>query len=127
MLCQLLPEDTSVSSAHINWTNGLYSLIKTVKMIANDCFVPSLVFGRRLIWRYFLSKLTKTKTLFQALASLRHPHLPKNCFIYFNESPMRMMKSAFYFLKTLFVLKIIKFLCWLFVHVEKTAWLERSG
>ena len=33
--------------------------------------------------------------------------------------------NAFYFiLKTLFVLKIFKFLSYLFDHVEKTAWLE---
>ena len=37
------------------------------------------------------------------------------------------MKNAFYFiLKALFVLKIFKFLSWLFGHVEKTAWLEKS-
>ena len=38
------------------------------------------------------------------------------------------MKNAFYLiLKALFVLKIFKFLSWLFGHVEKTARLERSG
>ena len=43
-----------------------------------------------------------------------------------NESPLKMMKNAFYFtLKALFVLKIFKFLSWLFGHVEKTARLER--
>ena len=42
-----------------------------------------------------------------------------NCFI---ESPLKMMKNAFYFiLKALFVLKIYKFLSRLFGHVEKTA------
>ena len=35
----------------------------------------------------------------------------KNCFICFNESPLKMMKNAFYFiLKALFILKIFKFL-----------------
>ena len=34
----------------------------------------------------------------------------KNCFIYFNESPLEIVKNAFYFiLKALFVLKIFKF------------------
>ena len=43
-----------------------------------------------------------------------------------NESPLKMMKNAFYFtVKALFVLKIFKFLAWLFGHVEKTARLER--
>ena len=52
--------------------------------------------------------------------------LSKNCFIWFNESPLKMMNKAFYFiLKALFVLKICKFLSWLFGHVGKTAWLER--
>ena len=37
-----------------------------------------------------------------------------------------MMKNAFYFtVKALFVLKIFKFLSWLFGHVEKAARLER--
>ena len=51
-------------------------------------------------------------------------HLPKT--IALLGSMKKMMKNAFYFIfKTLFVLKIFKFLCWLFGHVEKTAWLER--
>ena len=38
-----------------------------------------------------------------------------------------MMKNAFYFtLKTLFVLKIFKFLLSLIGHEEKTAWLEEK-
>ena len=40
----------------------------------------------------------------------------------FNESPLKMMKNAFYFiLKALFILKIFKFLSLLFDHLEKTA------
>ena len=36
-----------------------------------------------------------------------------------SESPLKMMKSAFYFiLKALFILKIFKFLSWLFSHVQ---------
>ena len=51
-------------------------------------------------------------------------HLPKVFIIIcFNDSPSKMIKNAFYFIfKTLFVLKIFKFLP---KHVEKTAWLER--
>ena len=49
----------------------------------------------------------------------------KNCFICFYESPLKMMKNAFYFtLKALFVLKIQKFLSWVFCHAEKTIWLK---
>ena len=51
----------------------------------------------------------------------------KNCVICFIESLLKMMKNAFYFiLKALFVLKIFKFLSWLFGHVGKTAWLENK-
>ena len=50
-------------------------------------------------------------------------HLPKKLFyICFNDNPSKMMKNAFYFiLKMLFVLRIFRFLSWLFGHVEKTA------
>ena len=52
--------------------------------------------------------------------------LKRNIFICFNESPLQMMKNAFYFiLKALFVLKRFKFFSWHFVNVEETAWLER--
>ena len=41
-------------------------------------------------------------------------------FIYFDESPLKMMKNAFYFtLKAPIVLKIFKFLSWGFGHVER--------
>ena len=54
-------------------------------------------------------------------------HLPKIfCFISFTESLLKIMKNTFYFiLKALFLLKIFKFLSWLFGHVWKTAWLEK--
>ena len=35
------------------------------------------------------------------------------------ESPFKVMKNAFYLRQKLFVLKIFKFLSWLFCHVEK--------
>ena len=50
----------------------------------------------------------------------------QNCVICFIESPLKIMKNAFYFiLKALFILKIFKFLSWLFGQVRETAWLER--
>ena len=59
-------------------------------------------------------------------AGLKVGPFKKKNFICFNDSPSKMMKNVFYFiLKALFVLKIFKFLYWLFGHVEKTAWLER--
>ena len=46
----------------------------------------------------------------------------KICIICLSESPLKMMKNAFYFiLKVLFILKIFKFLSRLFGHVGKTA------
>ena len=46
----------------------------------------------------------------------------KICVICLIESPLKVMKNAFYFiLKALFVLKIFKFLSRLFGHVGKTA------
>ena len=46
----------------------------------------------------------------------------KKCVICLNDSPINMMKNAFYFiLKALFVLKLFSFLSRLFGHVGKTA------
>ena len=40
--------------------------------------------------------------------------------------PFKSDENAFYFIsKALFVLKIFKFLSWIFGHVEKKVWLER--
>ena len=49
----------------------------------------------------------------------------KKCyFVYFNESPLKMMKNAFIFtLKNLFILKMFKVLSCLFGHVQK--WLDQ--
>ena len=47
--------------------------------------------------------------------------------ICFNGSSSKVMKHAFYFiLKALFILKIFKFLSWIFGRVGKTACLERQ-
>ena len=71
---------------------------------------------------YSLKKINFRGSIFKAGLSPSK----KNLFICFNDSPLKMMKNAFYFiLKALFVLKIFKLLSWVFGHVEKTAWLER--
>ena len=50
----------------------------------------------------------------------------KQFFTCFDQFSLKLMKNAFYFiLKAFFLLKISKFLSWIFGHVEKTAWLER--
>ena len=52
-------------------------------------------------------------------------HLLKNLHYLLHWKPLKMIKHAFHFiLKALFILKIFKFLSWLFDHVEKTTWLE---
>ena len=53
-------------------------------------------------------------------------HLPKKFSLFASIwALIKVIKIAFYFkLKGLFVLKIFKFLSWLFGHVGKTAWLE---
>ena len=54
-------------------------------------------------------------------------HRPKNVFIFFNDSPSKVMKNAFYFIfKVLFVLKVFKYMSWLFGHVEKMAWFRNK-
>ena len=67
------------------------------------------------------------KSVLQCLKS--DSHLPKSFFIIcFNDGPLKMMKSPFYFiLKPLFVLKIFKFLSWLFGHVESLIKKVRNG
>ena len=68
------------------------------------------------------------KNLLQKRSLKSYSNLAKtNCVICFIESALKMMENAFYFiLKALSVLKIFKFLSWLFGHVGKTTWLERS-
>ena len=53
----------------------------------------------------------------------------KICVICFFETLLKITKNDFYFTsKALLVLKIFKYLLWLFGHVEEaTAWLERQG
>ena len=45
--------------------------------------------------------------------------------IFGNWKPLKIGKMCFSFKYELFVLKIFRFLFWLFDHLEKTAWLER--
>ena len=72
----------------------------------------------KLPWEKQLNNHCKFLSLKGALSGLRQ--------FLITESPLKMMKNAFYFtLKALFILKIFKFLSWHFGHVGKTAWLER--
>ena len=76
---------------------------------------------------HVLWMLPKGMISFSKLYILKSDSQPpkKNCFICFNESPLKMMKNVFsFYLKSSFRAQDI----WIFVlnfgHVEKTAWLE---
>ena len=87
----------------------------------NDCFYTSVILKLKGIVN-LLSR--NSKKIYLTLKS--DSHLPKKCVIWFTGTRLKMMKNAFYFiLKALFVLKISKFLSWLFSHIVKTARLER--
>ena len=62
------------------------------------------------VYKHNNNRISEEVALFLELKS--DSHLPKKfLFIRFNESPLKMMKNAFYFiLKALFVLKIFRFL-----------------
>ena len=109
----------------INYNDGSSKKMKMKKMHPPKIFVsPS--FGTNVGFVKNLSPLYPVFWKFHAPV-LKVGLSPSNFFfICFKDSILRMMKNAFYFiLKGLFVLKIFKFLSWLFTHVEKTAWLER--
>ena len=73
--------------------------------------------------QYFHIEFAKSVTNLKNLLKLDSY---QKCVICFIESPLKMIKNAFYLiLKALFILNIFKFLSWLFAYVEKTAWLER--
>ena len=79
--------------------------------------------------QHFLQKNMKgvtskkiSKNYFRALLKAGLSPSKTICVICFIESPLKMMKNAFYFiLKALFVFKIFKFLSRLFRHVGKSA------
>ena len=71
-------------------------------------------------------KLSVGHTLFVRIRKFGLSPSKKKCFIWFNESSLKMMKNVFYsILKAHFVLKIFKFLSGHFGHVENASWLER--
>ena len=101
---------------------------RQLSMIINATFLP-------LAWNFLFTSLTQSSSktlsiqLFLCDWYLQGSWtLPSkiNFVICFKDSPLKIMKNAFYFtLKALFVFKIFKFLSWFFGHVEKTAWWER--
>ena len=65
-----------------------------------------------------LKLISNTLLIFSIKVRLSPPQ--KFVFLYFNKSPLKIMKNAFYFmLKALFVLEIFSFLSWLFGYVKE--------
>ena len=79
-----------------------------------DIFKVSVIRTETSLWWLDLSFLFCDNISKSSVWSLKSDsHLPKIFFICHNESPLKIMKNAFYFiLKPLFVLKIFKFLPW---------------
>ena len=82
------------------------------KLTAISCFKDVWLFLRLTNW-----------ILFQPLKS--GPNPPKE---FVSMKALESDEKCFLFhLKALFVLKVFRFLSWLFDHVEKTGWFERLG
>ena len=88
-----------------------------LKMETVPCSVRDTVFS---IWYTFIWYI-----MYLALVKVRLSASKQNSFYLPQWNPFKNDENCFYYiLKALFVLKIFKFLSWLFGHVEKTAWLE---
>ena len=123
--CHLVCFFDGVQANGASWT--LYSTSHSIKSHFHcDSKRQQMFLEQIFMLKNFLHLMDLDWNFFKNL--LRHwfilkwdSHLPKmKCFICFNGSLWKMMKSAFYFiLKALLVLKIFKFLFWLSGHVEK--------
>ena len=97
----------------------VYNVTHTSNKVRLSCFVCSIT----RYWSGWPSNLLHKVQLLYTIGLL---FSIKYCFICPQWKPSKMIKKAFYFiLKALLVLKIFKYLSWLFGHLEKTAWLER--
>ena len=98
----------------------------------SSSFVDNIAKSTSAKWQMFGSCedwniISPTSTLISILMLKSDSHLQKKI-IFFIKSPLKLVKNTFYFiLKAFLVLKIFKFLSWLFGYVEKTAWLKSSG
>ena len=96
------------------WLNGRVTKIKRITWETKQKMPNSM--GTSYCMYFYM--ITHSHPFKGALSGLRQ--------FFATESPLKIMKNAFYVtLKALFVLKIFKLLSWLFGLVEKTAWLER--
>ena len=95
----------------------------------SSCLIFHIIFWDRLVFwdnYWFYNNITMVCKIYDffwlKMLKIRLSPFKNFLFICFIESPSKMMKNAFYFiLKVLFVLKIFKFLSWLFGDVEKIA------
>ena len=125
-----------------NWklvdsTMGLFLLKKRKRgfpMFTNSCI--TFVFSKMLnvsfglsLWYHFVVLIHQKSYFKVGLLSSKvfyyHLFITYLLIFYcFKDSPSKMMKNAFH-LKSSFHSQDIEFLSWLFLHVEKIAWLER--
>ena len=96
----------------IKWRDSLFLIFwKKVLTSISYFFSPAL---RYTDWRCFIQTLYKIDQEIKVGLSPSK----KNFYFCFNDSPSKMIKNAFYFiLKAYFVLKIFKFLSWVFGQV----------
>ena len=102
-----------------NMSTNKISEIMTFSLKIRHIFILAFKWGKSKseIWFKHPTKRVSTRA---------YRHILRSEKIFDNSNPLKMMKNAFCFtLKALFVLKIFRFLSWLFGHVEKTTRLER--
>ena len=99
----------------LEWTN-LYELAENVCCFTVDMILSIIVIINSL--KRFYKKFTLKQLSFYLFSTIWIIIIKiglspfKKKFIYFNDSPSKMMKNAFYFiLKALFVLKMFNFVC----------------
>ena len=89
--------------------------MRVFRLFKRSVYVAQMIERKALVWK--IAELSQSNFK-GALKGLRQ--------FLIIESPLKMIKNAFYFqLKALFVLKIFKIFSCLFGYVEKTARLER--
>ena len=86
--------------------NGLVSYVRDLRHERFEVLRDLPIKNRLTLLQKYIKLASKTVNSLKS-----DPHLPKKfCFICFIESPLQMMKNAFYFiLKALFILEVLNF------------------
>ena len=92
-----------------------YYVIWTLSAVSFHLHIHYILLLNNFIWMTDVTASVYLISMFCSCSTLSHLksdyHFPKKCFICFNETPLKMIKNAFYLiLKVLFVLKIFKLL-----------------